>query len=81
MNKDLIVGDSVVFIDSLRVEHKALVTNVFGSGSTPTINVVFASGDDTKTDNYGRQLERQTSTCHVSVNSAKANCWRHTDES
>ncbi len=81
MIKELIVGENVIFIDSTRVEHAALVTNVFGMSGCQGCNVVYASSDDAKTDNYGRQLERATSVCHLSVNPAKANCWRHVDES
>lgn len=82
MKKELTVGDSVVFIDSTRQEHAALVTNVFGAWQDgySGCNVVYTSSDEAKTDPYGRQLERATSVCHVSVNPAKANCWRNADE-
>lgn len=82
MKKELQVGDSVVFIDSHRVEHMALVTNVFGAWQDgySGCNVVYSSNDETKTDPYGRQLERATSVCHVSVNPARAMCWKNVDE-
>lgn len=83
MKKEPQVGDSVIFIDSHRVEHQALVTNVFGAWQDgySGCNVVYTSSDESKQDPYGRQLERATSICHVSVNPARAYCWRNVDES
>lgn len=82
MNRNLSVGQAVIFVDSHRVDHPALVTNVwkdFGGGY-PGCNVVFVSADESKTDPYGRQVERATSVAHQSQNSARAMCWRYDDE-
>lgn len=49
------IGSVVTFIDPVRKEHKALVTAVF---SQDCINLTYVSDDPNKTDNYGRQLER-----------------------
>jgi len=66
MNETAIVkiGDSVTFIDSLRNEHRALVSAVW---SPTCINIIFVSDDANKTDTYGRQIERMTSLMHKSL--------------
>lgn len=52
------IGDAVVYADSVRREHPALVTDVH---SQSCINLVIISSDETKYDSYGRQTERYTS--------------------
>jgi hypothetical protein len=75
--KHVTIGSHVIYIDSLRREHDALVTAVWGpSDATQAINLLFVSEDEAKHDPYGRQIERQTSCCHLSMNSAGANCWK-----
>lgn len=64
MERELKVGQSIVFIDSLRQKHDAVVTAWW----TPSCcNLVIVSGDEKKTDEYGRQIERHTSVCHKSA--------------
>jgi hypothetical protein len=72
--KSVKIGDSVIFIDSLRNELPALVTAVW---SLPCINVVYVSTDTNKGDTYGRQIERMTSVIHKSCQGEVAfgNCW------
>ena len=66
------IGDVVVYTDEVSVRHNALVTNVW---STTCINLVYMTGDDSKTDTYGRQIERRTS-CQVKMaTSAPGNFW------
>jgi len=77
MEHNLEIGSVVVYIDPTRGRHNALVTNVFGP---QCCNVLWVSGDDSKQDPYGRQIERQSSCCHTSMNQAKANCWCWPDE-
>lgn len=72
------VGDVVKWHDSLAVEHNALVTSVF---SDTCINVVVISRDESKTDPYGRQIERHTSQVHKSVQPAHGHYWRRSEES
>ncbi len=71
------IGDSVVFIDAERKEHQALVTAVW---SDTCINLVFVSGDENRTDQYGRQLERHTSVTHASLQTGEGSpfgmCWK-----
>ena len=56
------VGGTVIFVDAVGVKHDAIITAIWGKvEDRPCINVVFASGDDTKQDSYGRQIERATS--------------------
>jgi hypothetical protein len=57
------IGDSVMFINSLRQETPALVTAVW---SPTCINVVIVSDDVNQTDTYGRQIQRYTSVMHKS---------------
>jgi hypothetical protein len=72
------VGDSVIFIDSKRTRHAALVTHVWpgiAGGTVAGANVVFVSNDEARTDPYGRQLERATSIVHLSAQPAGAFAW------
>lgn len=52
------IGDTVTYVDEVGVSHKALVTSVHGPAC---INCVYVSTDSTKTDSYGRQIERASS--------------------
>lgn len=76
------VGQCVDFVDPYGKSHEALVTTVFTSGHVgddgprPSINVVFVSDDETKTDQYGRQVERFTSVVHQSNQAAHGMYWR-----
>lgn len=64
MNRELKVGQHVIFIDSLRQKHDAIVTAWWGE---KCCNLVIVSGDEKKGDEYGRQIERSTSVCHKSA--------------
>ena len=79
MQKELKVGQSVVFYDSLRIAHEALVTMWF---SDTCCNVVYVSKDEKKNDSYGYQLERYTSTGHKKFqgDTIFGNCWCWPDE-
>ena len=69
-------GDNVIFIDSIRKEHNALVTAIHGDPENkPAINLVYVSDDTNEQDPYGRQLKRETSMVNIAHNSAKAHCW------
>ena len=73
------IGDAVKVVDEVGIEHDALVTASWGSGSQGeqqydeaeqvflAINVVFVSSDPLKTDCYGRQKEHLSSVAHRSV--------------
>jgi hypothetical protein len=74
------IGQVVTYVDPKRVEHDALVTQVWGPTSDPAnppgINLVIVSKDDTKGDPYGRQIQRETSVVHERSNPAPGNFWR-----
>lgn len=72
---DLKVRDAVVFYDEFRRPHDALLVCIHSQGmsmaefhethgSYPCVNLVWVSGDESRTDNNGRQLERQSSVVH-----------------
>jgi hypothetical protein len=64
MERELKVGQHVIFIDSLRKPHDAVVTAAW---SPTCCNLVIVSDDAEKTDTYGRQIERHTSVCKASA--------------
>lgn len=71
------LGGQIVFCDSRGVDHDALITAVW---SDTCVNVVFVSGDESRQDSFGRQIERETSVTHVSMAGAHGNYFRHQDE-
>jgi hypothetical protein len=76
-NENARSGAHVIFVDSQRKPHDALVTAWHGE---TCINVVFVSSDELRKDNYGRQIEREpTSVVHRSLNSF-GNYWHWPDE-
>jgi len=77
MDKQKKVGAHVVWIDSLRKQHDALVTVWW---SDTCCNLLIVSDDEAKKDDYGRQIERNSSCVHKSMNSAQAMCWCWPDE-
>lgn len=79
------VGSHVKFVDPYAVEHDAIVTTLFDNNDpekypNPSVNVVYASSDDSKTDQYGRQIERNTSVVHKSNQFAHGMYWRRLSE-
>lgn len=71
------VGQHVKWHDPVGVEHDALITAVWN----PTlVNLVIVSKDDNRTDQYGRQIERQTSSSYKSMNQAHGFYWRFTGD-
>lgn len=76
--RELKIGDAVRFFDMHYVEHRALVTQIFGPVSEewmPCINLVWVVKDAGKTDPYGRQLERMTSVAHARNTKLLANSY------
>jgi hypothetical protein len=86
MGRQLKVGIDIVFIDSHRVHHVALVTHVWPTGQAdmggkePGCNLVYVEGDESKTDPYGRQIKRETSVVHLTAQPAGCACWCWPDE-
>ncbi len=81
LEKELDVGDHVIYVDSIGRQRHAVLTSVFGDhpygGTLPCVNVVFASCDEDKHDPYGRQIERETSVVHKTVQPAHGCYWMH----
>lgn len=72
------VGQKVIFTDPVGVDHDALVTAVWGE---TCVNVVYVSGDESRRDSYGRQVERNTSVTHGSTTGwPHGNYWRFDGE-
>jgi len=90
MERKYEVGSPVVYVDPRGVAHDALVT-VWWTGNRPIpeyvsatgepgCNLVFVSDDETRTDQYGRQIDRNTSVVHQSKQPAHGCFWRWPDE-
>jgi hypothetical protein len=73
-------GDSVVYVDPTGREFPALVTAVwpkeYAGTDKPGVNLVFVSASEADEDSYGRQIKRETSLVHQSVNPTGRQCWR-----
>jgi len=58
----LSIGSLVIYTDKHFVDREVLVTAIWAApnwrdtGQIPCINLVFVSGDDTRDDQYGRQV-------------------------
>jgi len=78
------VGDVVVYHDENGGAHNALVTAYWGDPTTDAyigcLNLVFISTDDSRRDQYGRQIERFTSISHKSAQHTHGFYWRWSDE-
>lgn len=76
------IGDTVEYVDVYGRPHNALVTIVWDGGHVsgfndkPSINLVYVSDDDSHVDQYGRQIARNTSVVHESVQAAHGFFWR-----
>jgi hypothetical protein len=71
------IGDAVTYVDPKGIEHAALVTaNWGGDAPDPSLNLVYVSDDETQTDNYGRQIGRNTSVVAEARQHAHGNYWK-----
>ncbi|HKY40756.1 MAG TPA: hypothetical protein VJN18_32700 [Polyangiaceae bacterium] len=77
VERELKIGDPIVYVDAHSKPHNALVTQVWKNmgGQATGCNLVIVSAEEDKTDPYGRQLERFTSVCHKSVQAAPGWFW------
>jgi hypothetical protein len=80
--KTINIGERVIYVDPIGVEHDALITANWGAKEydetktlTTAINVVYVSGDEKRTDQYGRQTLHETSVTHQSSTSAHGRYW------
>ena len=77
MEREPKIGEVVVWHESNGTPLKALITAVWGP---KCINVVIVSSDESKTDQYGRQIERRTSCSHKTLTGVHGFNWRFEDE-
>lgn len=82
MERNFDLNSQIIFVDSHGVAHSALPTKWWGPMCGPQLgcNLLYVSGDDTKTDPYGRQIERATSVVHKFAQSAPGMYWCWPDE-
>lgn len=85
--KQLEVGDAIIFYDEYSVPHNALVTQPWGERwetaegvSEPGCNLVFVSSDVAREDSYGRQIERTCSCVHAGSQPAPGFSWSWPEE-
>jgi hypothetical protein len=71
-HKQPMPGDHVIYHDPLGRPLQALCTADWGG----CINVLFISGDGNKKDQYGRQIERETSVAHKKDTNVHGRYWR-----
>jgi hypothetical protein len=78
------VGDAIVYHDENGGAHNALVTAYWGDPARDDymgcLNLVFVSTDDSRHDQYGRQIERFTSISHKSTQHTHGFYWRWPEE-
>lgn len=82
-DRQLQIGDHVIYIDANRNEHHAIVNYVwkgFADGHRDGCNLIIVSGDSNRQDATGRQIEHYTSVCHITAQPAMAWCWKWPDE-
>ena len=84
MERELTVGSSVIFIDSIRRRLPGLVQAIhgrFGPNNNPAINLIVVSTDPDRRDSYGRQIEHFTSVGHADCQKPVIGmCWHFPDE-
>jgi hypothetical protein len=69
------IGDSVSYWTVYNEEVIALVTEVYGSGTYASVNLVFVSPNENSLDQYGRQIERANAVPHQRNQGANRNFW------
>ena len=79
------IGDPIVFVDPVGDSHNAVVTTLFDNNDperypNPSVNLVYVSKDANETDQYGRQIKRNTSVVHKSNQFAHGMYWRRLEE-
>lgn len=75
------IGQCVNFHDERGRRHDALITAIHGDADRcPCINLLIVSSDNTKHDDYGRQIERPSSVVHQRDNTAHGYYWRFDED-
>ena len=84
MVKELLqIGQNVIYVDSMRKFHPALLTIIWGEDYLgedgtrrfPCVNLVYVVDDESRQDQYGRQIERASSCVHFRDTTAPGDCW------
>jgi hypothetical protein len=70
------IGSEITYTDPRGRKHRALVTANWGI-DTPVkaVNLVYVSDDEGETDQYGRQIKRDTSVPHKDSQAAHGRYW------
>lgn len=72
------VGEAVLYTDPYGHSFDAVVTadwNITEENPLGSINLVYVSGNTSETDQYGRQIKRDTSVPHRTNQSAPGRFW------
>ena len=81
MGTEIKVGDLVIYHDTKGRPHNALVIVNWGAETgEPLLNLVYVSGDETKTDVYGRQIERDATSVPHKSHGVHGRYWRRANE-
>lgn len=86
MKRTLSKGMTVKVVNEVGKLFDGLVTNNWGNAEVedgkagPTINVLYVTDDDSKTDPYGNQIERLSSCSHKLNSHAPGRYWYFPDE-
>ena len=92
--KELAIGQSIWFVTADRKWVPALVTAIHGEISElvaveghqeagvlyPLVNLVYVVLEDSQQDQYGRQIDRETSVGHYATYAASGFFWCYEDE-
>jgi hypothetical protein len=71
------IGDVVEYVDPKGQSHNAIVTANWGADSpTASLNLVYVIDDENSTDQYGRQIARDTSVPAKAAQPAPGRFWR-----
>lgn len=69
------IGSVIEYVDPTGHSHNAIVTQVWG-GAMDSLNLVYVSDNEAETDQYGRQIARDTSVVAEKHQSAHGRFWR-----
>lgn len=69
------VGQVVKYRDENGKDHDALITAIHGTTGTDSVNLVYVSEDESRTDSYGQQMIRDCSVVHADFQNANGKFW------
>lgn len=71
--RDAFIGRPCIYVDPKSVEHSAIINACWSTiedGIPHSVNLVYVSDQEAKRDQYGRQVEHDTSVVHRSKQGA-----------